>query len=165
MKPLNGCNHTEHNKSQPPSGGCVLKLYNMAFEKVLPTQPPSGGCVLKLIENLIHSNGKVPAAFGRLCVETKLENQPVCGSPPAAFGRLCVETEELKRVEAMMYPAAFGRLCVETKNTDERRKLSIPAAFGRLCVETFLNFFQFLFQLQPPSGGCVLKLLVGLQMV
>ena len=34
--------------SQPPSGGCVLKQYGSAGDKVGMAQPPSGGCVLKL---------------------------------------------------------------------------------------------------------------------
>ena len=34
-----------------------------------------------------------------------------------------------------------------------------PAAFGRLCVETYaIRSFESFFS-QPPSGGCVLKLL------
>ena len=42
----------------------------MSKHKVL-SQPPSGGCVLKLLiicEVLVHL---APAAFGRLCVETR----------------------------------------------------------------------------------------------
>ena len=35
--------------SQPPSGGCVLKLSQMIAPDVLNLQPPSGGCVLKQI--------------------------------------------------------------------------------------------------------------------
>ena len=35
----------------------------------------------------------------------------------------------------------------------------LTAAFGRLCVETFVGLVVALFVLQPPSGGCVLKLL------
>ena len=35
---------------------------------------------------------KVPAAFGRLCVETKIIPESLVGYEPAAFGRLCVET-------------------------------------------------------------------------
>ena len=35
--------------SQPPSGGCVLKLAIARDIKPLPVQPPSGGCVLKLL--------------------------------------------------------------------------------------------------------------------
>ena len=34
--------------SQPPSGGCVLKLYKVALKLEVIYQPPSGGCVLKL---------------------------------------------------------------------------------------------------------------------
>ena len=33
-----------------------------------------------------------PAAFGRLCVETRTKLSIKKGTVPAAFGRLCVET-------------------------------------------------------------------------
>ena len=33
---------------------------------------------------------------------------------PAAFGRLCVETKSVAIGRAAYEPAAFGRLCVET---------------------------------------------------
>ena len=80
----------------------------------------------------------VPAAFGRLCVETDLafavrmfdNSQPPSGGcvlkpdylinrqpcyGPAAFGRLCVETEDCALIlPPQLCPAAFGRLCVET---------------------------------------------------
>ena len=59
--------------------------------------------------------GTDPAAFGRLCVETKLnpENDYICQAP-AAFGRLCVETIYVINPLKIKEPAAFGRLCVET---------------------------------------------------
>ena len=34
-------------QTQPPSGGCVLKLNLLTFDADKRTQPPSGGCVLK----------------------------------------------------------------------------------------------------------------------
>ena len=55
-------------------------------------------------------------------------------------------------------PAAFRRLCVETGN----KKISMgdkdPAAFRRLCVETTIIGWLGRLGIQPPSGGCVLKL-------
>ncbi len=104
----------------------------------------------------------MPAAFGRLCVETLLVNRlnlRVCFQPPsggcvlklkrmlennqtnhpAAFGRLCVETAIAYPFIFRGFPAAFGRLCVETKVPDFVAELEThPAAFGRLCVETEL---------------------------
>ena len=55
--------------------------------------------------------------------------------------------------------ATFGWLCVETLNVGLRR-FALPAAtFGWLCVETTaLTAYSKMCQ-QPPSGGCVLKLL------
>ena len=54
-------------------------------------------------------------------------------------------------------PAAFGRLCVETKFWEDNWWSRFPAAFGRLCVETFQAAFRGCLNVQPPSGGCVLK--------
>ena len=56
---------------QPPSGGCVLKLFTNNGSKACLVQPPSGGCVLKQIFNLLQAVALRPAAFGRLCVETE----------------------------------------------------------------------------------------------
>ena len=55
-------------------------------------QPPSGGCVLK--QGPIGPQGLQgePAAFGRLCVETRVNEARKAKMAPAAFGRLCVET-------------------------------------------------------------------------
>ena len=55
-------------------------------------QPPSGGCVLKpsVWKHLLPCY--CPAAFRRLCVETKAKMIEAIESAPAAFRRLCVET-------------------------------------------------------------------------
>ena len=55
---------------QPPSGGCVLKLEPFAEATLAYAQPPSGGCVLKQNPDVLSVFPKLPAAFGRLCVET-----------------------------------------------------------------------------------------------
>ena len=39
-------------------------------------------------------------------------------------------------------------------------KLLLAAAFGRLCVETRIKEAGFQDDEQPPSGGCVLKLVL-----
>ena len=57
-----------------------------------------------------------PAAFGRLCVETRTAITQTRTATPAAFGRLCVETLPECSVVDQMSAAAFGRLCVETLN-------------------------------------------------
>ena len=106
-----------------------------------------------------------PAAFGRLCVETLKSLLIRCWyGEPAAFGRLCVETtaKESQTHRSSENPAAFGRLCVETTERTDRLSISPPAAFGRLCVETRLLLPAVLQpRIQPPSGGCVLKLACG----
>ena len=56
--------------------------------------------------------------------------------------------------------AAFGRLCVETHQQDIPIIYIIrTAAFGRLCVETRIDTGRINNKQQPPSGGCVLKLM------
>ena len=76
----------------------------------------------------------------------------------AAFGRLCVETNINQLVDKLSVAAAFGRLCVETALTSNYRNALLAAAFGRLCVETCSNnYLAHHLQQQPPSGGCVLK--------
>ena len=59
-------------------------------------QPPSGGCVLKHIVNGNTVVDIVPAAFGRLRVETTPLPFSNFGGFPAAFGRLRVETLVLR---------------------------------------------------------------------
>ena len=76
---------------------------------------------------------------------------------PAAFGRLCVETKSKVSSAVQTNPAAFGRLCVETLNFKEFKVFDKPAAFGRLCVETRPLCISTSASGQPPSGGCVLK--------
>ena len=78
---------------QPPSGGCVLKPRLAVIPLKLGFQPPSGGCVLKQLDFYFDSGLSVPAAFGRLCVETGHAVDWGKDVQPAAFGRLCVETQ------------------------------------------------------------------------
>ena len=82
----------------------------------------------------------LPAAFGRLCVETfvlkqsaNLQYQPPSGG--------CVLKRYSNLAASSSYcPAAFGRLCVETwLKLPCRSGRQQPAAFGRLCVETMLH--------------------------
>ena len=56
---------------QPPLGGCVLKPYNNGEFNKRGNQPPLGGCVLKLHRHYRTENQAFPAAFRRLCVETR----------------------------------------------------------------------------------------------
>ena len=77
---------------QPPSGGCVLKRPLLTNKLDCWIQPPSGGCVLKLLILSVLNGIPMPAAFGRLCVETQPAIRAFLILSPAAFGRLCVET-------------------------------------------------------------------------
>ena len=78
----------------------------------------------------------LPAAFGRLCVETTKFVNTLCGPYPAAFGRLCVETSFiLFRMLNLNQPPSGGcvlKLDIRLHRTQKK----LPAAFGRLCVET-----------------------------
>ena len=56
---------------QPPSGGCVLKQDRQSQSNQRLFQPPSGGCVLKHGEEDFDALLILPAAFRRLCVETR----------------------------------------------------------------------------------------------
>ena len=165
---------------QPPSGGCVLKHLWRRASSGRPTQPPSGGCVLKRSQTPIPTESLAPAAFRRLCVETRningpplrLNSQPPSGGcvlkpcryaihsrsrQPAAFRRLCVETLLRLPQSIGRLPAAFRRLCVETKFDKGSCLKNLPAAFRRLCVETKRLVATPARKCQPPSGGCVLK--------
>ena len=48
----------------------MLKRFTFERSTGDETQPPSGGCVLKLIRLAIRIRRRIPAAFRRLCVET-----------------------------------------------------------------------------------------------
>ena len=53
---------------------------------------------------------------------------------PAAFGRLCVETRGTKTTPEMINPAAFGRLCVETLKFESDEFCSLPQPPSGGCV-------------------------------
>ena len=55
---------------QPPSGGCVLKQQFEEAKALIEEQPPSGGCVLKLADQEKLKAMFDAATFGWLCVET-----------------------------------------------------------------------------------------------
>ena len=122
----------------------------------------------------------LPAAFGRLRVETYGRRLSSGIAFPAAFGRLRVETNvaQLDGVSDVYQPpsggcvlkpqyhndtnrngrpAAFGRLRVETYPKSQWMRRYPPAAFRRLCVETVITCSIWYLTQQPPSGGCVLK--------
>ena len=124
--------------SQPPSGGCVLKLCHLRiFSKIYLSQPPSGGCVLKPNNIVLLITISSPAAFRRLCVETA-EVWPLlmaaCSQPPS--GGCVLKPRFPVQRKNINAPAAFRRLCVETIKYGFSQSQQFPAAFRRLCVET-----------------------------
>ena len=73
-------------RDQPPSGGCVLKQICRTSQNFRSRQPPSGGCVLKQNAGASYDKDGKPAAFGRLCVETvhnKFEHYTRLSQPPS----------------------------------------------------------------------------------
>ncbi|EET43551.1 hypothetical protein NEISICOT_02639 [Neisseria sicca ATCC 29256] len=115
----------------------MLKLVRQGEATPYWFQPPSGGCVLKPVV-------PVPVV-------------PVPVQPPSGG---CVLKHLDFTYQTRHFPAAFGRLCVETGHQAVVWRRTKPAAFGRLCVETIdANLPPRVYESQPPSGGCVLKLL------
>ena len=96
-------------------------------------QPPSGGCVLKQSFISTKAPRYIPAAFGRLCVETidRLSDFFTTSQPPSGgcVLKLPVLIKQCEKIE----PAAFGRLCVETK-TSTRPKAAPPPSRLRAAV-------------------------------
>ena len=68
LKPVMDC--LLYRLGQPPSGGCVLKPPTRAMQNHAQAQPPSGGCVLKLVFVAVAIAMLSAATFGWLCVET-----------------------------------------------------------------------------------------------
>ena len=76
---------------------------------------------------------------------------------PAAFGRLCVETLSGSSAGGSGSPAAFGRLCVETDNSRISLGLAFqPPSGGCVLKPSVIHGWGNGYD-QPPSGGCVLK--------
>ena len=111
--------------------------------------------MLKLDMPVVEGRWSVPAAFGRLCVETAIGPMAHQGRSPAAFGRLCVETFKYRvKNKSKNQPPSGG--CVLKLRVDGVDVLAqMPAAFGRLCVETLNTPCSNPHRPQPPSGGCV----------
>ena len=114
MKPHNLCNICFRNRPAAFRRLCV-ETVSLSKEEDKGTQPPSGGCVLKLKKHFEHYVCVYPAAFRRLCVETPYSSTVMAkpATQPPSGG--CV----LKQGEGgapctRQTPAAFGRLCVET---------------------------------------------------
>ena len=123
-------------KNQPPSGGCVLKPLNGNFWVMPNPQPPSGGCVLKHPDNPTSPPDRRPAAFRRLCVETKHETKKdAAQSQPPSGGCVLKQTNRARRNEPDNQPPSGGCVLKQFRHHNFPKKRP-PAAFRRLCVET-----------------------------
>ena len=120
---------------QPPSGGCVLKLFCSTGRSREDIQPPSGGCVLKRWQGVRAACCTTQPPSGGCVLKPKSQTQSLNYFGPAAFRRLCVET-----VLAL----------------DGKPKLTQPPSGG--CVLKLVKVAaKAVVRAQPPSGGCVLK--------
>ena len=79
--------------------------------------------------------------------------------PPS--GGCVLKLEVVAQCPLSQYAATFGWLCVETLLHLNLTKGLIAATFGWLCVETAIHCSKSFLVTQPPSGGCVLKLVGG----
>ena len=121
---------------------CVETLLMSVILILFVSQPPSGGCVLKLNEHAYSPRVTRPAAFRRLCVETGNSEHISYLCPPAAFRRLCVETIfGLRPAKATNQPPSGGCVLKHDKTCSHPCHHD-PAAFRRLCVETFKTYLK-----------------------
>ena len=100
---------------QPPSGGCVLKPISNAKVWEAPYQPPSGGCVLKPFGVGMYLPN-LPAAFGRLCVETTYKSISAAYASSATFKRLYVEVCFKFGCIILNDIFTFGQLHIKTRS-------------------------------------------------
>ena len=124
-------------RSQPPSGGCVLKRLLIFCSKCLGYQPPSGGCVLKPLKRTSFASGVAQPPSGGCVLKPAFPKFSVFFGQPAAFRRLCVETQIFEK-------------------RGEWRFNQPPS--GGCVLKQFIVNLHTLNASQPPSGGCVLKL-------
>ena len=92
-------------KSQPPSGGCVLKHKLQIIRLERTAQPPSGGCVLKQTCKLFENHRMAQPPSGGCVLKQNQPRPSTKRRQPAAFGRLCVETSEQVAEEAASEPS------------------------------------------------------------
>ena len=98
-----------------------------------------------------------PAAFRRLCVETRLSRMTCSGfcQPPSGG---CVLKPDCDPMEYQKFGQPPSGGCVLKPRPDLKPNSTLaPAAFRRLCVETIRTKPKQPKTPQPPSGGCVLK--------
>ena len=127
-----------HKAKQPPSGGCVLKQKVTIRINGGTKQPPSGGCVLKHSWGDINYGCILQPPSGGCVLKLSFDFILNVFDFAATFGWLCVETSHLRQFSCHLAAATFGWLCVETRRY-------------ALCKQRHST--------QPPSGGCVLKLM------
>ena len=121
------------------------------------TQPPSGGCVLKPLYRPPRGIHTPSAAFRRLCVETTryTRNRIFKLQPPS--GGCVLKHKDWAKITPNL-SAAFRRLCVETFLTFfARSETTQPPSGGCVLKQRFGPVMGSRIR-QPPSGGCVLKL-------
>ena len=124
-------------------------------------QPPSGGCVLKLYLSVFLIDKDEPAAFRRLCVETSC-----CPIHRRRFGpsslqaAVCWNFGLLARAAGGFPSRLQAAVCwnynVKTNIEPTQEASRLQAA---VCWNSSVAVSSSSARIQPPSGGCVLKLL------
>ena len=104
-------------------------------------QPPSGGCVLKLPKSINSKRNTIPAAFGRLCVETAYQCPIRRPSTQPPSGGCVLKHSLIIIYKAFWYQPPSGGCVLKRHVVNLKNTHAIPAAFGRLCVETLLRLF------------------------
>ena len=136
----------------------MLKPETVTEAKRFTDQPPSGGCVLKPLrpDRRHHAHNQPPSGGCVLKLACALLMNGLL--KPAAFRRLCVETLPHSHADPIFSPAAFRRLCVETVANPAIRRMELQPPSGGCVLKQSIPFQRRPRIIQPPSGGCVLKL-------
>ena len=149
---------------QPPSGGCVLKLYVLLAHKLTHASSHLRVAVCWNVKTLKTKNGlRKAATFGWLCVETKnLLAVAVQTDSSHLRVAVCWNRPNARTKNRSQTAATFGWLCVETQQ-QLLPKVKKRSSHLRVAVCWNIDWiFAFVNQRwQPPSGGCVLKHFYG----
>ena len=120
-------------------------------------QPPSGGCVLKLFPSRPAFSQHRPAAFGRLCVETCTGLcRPRSRFQPPSGGCVLKLAGINESEESENQPPSGGCVLKLMRRAAFRCRYGQPPSGGCVLKHVRAGIGRH-GRIQPPSGGCVLK--------
>ena len=130
----------------------VIQTYNLL-------QPPSGGCVLKPVLVEMSDKTVLAAAFGRLCVETCSICKLLCATRCSRL-RAAVCWNYLISPYRLLWLRSRLRAAVCWNTTCKLSCLFKLCSHLRVavCWNIIVEILFTVLVMQPPSGGCVLKL-------